>query len=292
VPPPLAGDVGFGLGAAAGYGSADFLAKGAADRIGFLASVFYLELFATPPLIAVALLLEPGARVPLEPLLLLLGLTLVNLVGTLFLYRAFEFGTLSIVSPLVSGYPALIVALSVLALHEPLTAADATGIALTLAGGILLARGEDPERSRAKAPRVGLVSAAIAFVAYGVFYFALVYVIGPIPPLTAAAISRGASAVPAAILLAARGGVRWPGRSAAARLGAVALLDGFAFVSYVLGLATVGSLAVLGTVSGLFAAVTVGWATAFLGDRLRFGQWVGVLAVFSGVVVLALLSGA
>lgn len=281
-------DIGFGLATALGYGTADFVAKRTADRVGFVETLWYLESLGTPILVALALLLERVATVPLDPLLLLLALTGVSVIASYFLYRAFEFGTLSVVSPLASGYPAMIVILAVVVLREQLTAADAGGIVLTLLGVILITRVTIGEVSRAKDHRVGILSAVVAFLGYGVFYFGLKFVVGPIPPVTSAAIVRVISLAPVALIAWRRGVLRLPRTGLVGAAAVIATLDSLALVAYNLGLASGRSLAVLGTVSGLFSAVTVAWAVVLLKERLSLVQWVGAAAIFAGIVTLAL----
>lgn len=281
-------DIGFGLATAFGYGTADFVAKRTADRVGFVETLWYLEALGTPLLVALALLLEPVTSLPLGPLLLLVGLSGISVVASFFLYRAFEFGTLSVVSPLASAYPALIVVLAVIVLHELLTLSDAIGIALTLTGVVLITRVTLGEVSRAKDHRVGIISAAVAFVGYGVFYFGLKVVVGPIPPIASAAIVRVVSLGPVALVAAMRGVLRLPRKGLTWAAITIAVLDSLALVAYNLGLATGHSLAVLGTVSGLFSAVTVAWAVLLHKERLSVPQWIGAAAIFAGIVTLAL----
>jgi len=281
-------DIGFGLATAFGYGTADFVAKRTADRVGFVETLWYLEALGAPILVVLALLLEHVTSLPLDPLLLLVGLTGFNVVASFFLYRAFEFGTLAVVSPIASAYPTLIVILAIVALHEQLTLADATGIALTLLGVVLITRVTVGEVSRAKDHRVGIISAVVAFVGYGVFYFGLKLVVGPIPPVTSAAIVRLVSLAPVALVAAQRGVLRLPRKGLATAAVTIATLDSLALVAYNLGLTTGHSLAVLGTVSGLFSAVTVAWAVVLLKERLSLVQWVGAGAIFAGIVTLAL----
>jgi drug/metabolite transporter (DMT)-like permease len=280
-------DIGFGLATAFGYGTADFVAKRTADRVGFVETLWYLEALGTPILVALALLLEHVSTLSIDPLLLLVGLTGFSVVASFFLYRAFEFGTLSVVSPIASAYPALIVILAVVVLHELLTAADALGIGFTLLGVVLITRVTVGEVSRAKDPRVGIISAAAAFIGYGVFYFGLKLVVGPIPPVTAAAIIRLVSLVPVGLVAAQRGALRFPRKGLRWAAITIASLDSLALVAYNLGLTTGHSLAVLGTVSGLFSAVTVAWAVVLLKERLSLVQWIGAAAIFAGIITLA-----
>jgi drug/metabolite transporter (DMT)-like permease len=281
-------DVGFGLATAFGYGTADFIAKRTTDKVGFVETLWYLEVLGTPILVLLALLLEHVTTLPLDPLLLLVGLTGFNVVASFFLYRAFEFGTLSVVSPIASAYPTLIVILAVVVLHEMLTAVDAAGIALTLLGVILISRVTVGEVSRAKDHRVGILSAIVAFFGYGVFYFGLKLVVGPIPPVTGAALVRLISLAPVALIAAQRGALRVPRKGLGMAALAIATLDSLALVAYNLGITNGHSLAVLGTVSGLFSAVTVAWAVVLLKERLSPVQWVGAAAIFAGIIALAL----
>jgi drug/metabolite transporter (DMT)-like permease len=281
-------DIGFGLATAFGYGTSDYVAKRTTDRVGFVETFWYLEMVGAPLLVVVALLLEHVASLPLDPLLLLVGLGGVNVAASFFLFRAFEFGTLSVVSPLASGYPALIVILAVVTLHEQLTISDVAGICFTLVGVILITRVTIGEVARAKDHRLGIISALVAFFGYGVFYFGLKLVVGPIPPITSAAIVRVISLAPVALIAAQRGALRLPRKGLAWAAVTIGTLDSAALVAYNLGLATGHSLAVLGTVSGLFSAVTVAWAVLLLKERLSWVQWIGAAAIFAGIVTLAL----
>ncbi|MCI4352844.1 MAG: DMT family transporter [Thermoplasmata archaeon] len=280
-------DVGFGLATAFGYGSSDYVAKRTTDRVGFVETLWYLELIGVPLLVVLALLLEGVASLPAEPLVLLAGLAGFNVVASFFLYRAFEFGTLAVVSPIASAYPTLIVVFAVAFLHERPTIEDAIGIALTLLGVVLITRVTKAEGSRAKNRRIGIVSAIIAFFGYGVFYFGLKLAVGPIPPLTSAAIVRVLGLLPVAVVAAYQGVLRLPRSGLASRALTIAILDSLALVAYNLGIVSGHSLAVLGTVSGLFSAVTVAWAVVLLKERLGMLQWVGAAAIFTGIVTLA-----
>ena len=281
-------DIGFGLATAFGYGTADYVAKRTADRVGFVETLWYLEMIGVPILVVLALLLEHVTALPLDPLLLLVALSAINVVASFFLYRAFEFGTLSVVSPIASAYPSLIVVLAVVVLHEPLSVFDVVGIGLTLAGVVLITQVTIGEASRAKDHRLGVLSAIVAFFGYGVFYFGLKLVVGPIPPITSSAIVRVVSLVPVALIAFSRGALRLPRKGFALAAITIATLDSLALVAYNLGLATGHSLAVLGTVSGLFSAVTVAWAVLLLKERLGWVQWLGAAAIFAGIVTLAI----
>lgn len=280
----------FGLATAGAYGTSDFLAKTATDRTGFVPTLFFLELFGTPFLIGLAWFFDAGRPIPLGgPLVLLVVLSVVAVVGAFGLYRSFEFGQLSIVSPLASGYPALIVVLSVVVLGERLTLATGLGVALTILGMLLIARSA-PSRDTVSPPknaRRGLLSALLAFFAFAAFYFGLKFVVGPIPPVSAAAIARGVGCVTVLGYVAVTRTFPVLREKVWGRWAGIAVLDSSANVFYNLGVAFSRSLAILATLSGLFSAVTVAMAMGFLGERLTRVQWAGVAAIFVGVALLS-----
>ena len=282
-------DLFFGLSTALGYGTSDFVARQATHRVGHLHVLFYMELVGLVILAPVALVFERGQWVWSDTWLLLFGLGVLNTFSTLFLYRSFEYGVLSVVSPIASSYPAATAALAILFLHESVAPPAAAGIVLVLAGILLLGRaGPHPANAPPRDARAGVVSALAAFGGYGVFYFALKYVVADVGPVTVTAVVRLVGVV-LLLLLGAVGLVRirglprflWP------HLGAIGVLDSLAFIAYNVGILG-GSVAIVGTLSGLFSAVTVGLAAAVLHERLTRLQLGGVLAIFLGVLLIAL----
>ncbi len=281
-------DLFFGLSTALGYGTSDFVARQAAHRVGHVHVLFYMELVGLIILAPVAFVFERGRWVGSDAWLLVLGLGVVNTFSTLFLYRSFEYGVLSVVSPIASSYPAVTAALAVLFLHESVAAPAALGIVLVLAGILLLSRAAPhPENAPPRDARAGLLSAFAAFAGYGVFYFAVKYVVADVGPVTVTAAVRLVGVV-LLLVLAAFGVVRVRGlpRALWPHLGAIGILDSLSFIAYNVGILG-GSVAIIGTLSGLFSAVTIGLATGVLHERLTRTQLVGVLSVFLGVVLIA-----
>ena len=148
----------------------------------------------------------------------------------------------------------------------------------------------------------GLVEALGALLLFGVGYWALRYVVGPLGGYTTAFIGKAADLVALAVfgltasLILAR---RAPGRAASFQIAARpaprfllwvvpnALLDTAANVAYNLGIA--GSLtSIVSVISSLFAAVTVLLAWIFLHERLTRWQWLGIAAIFAGVALVSM----
>ena len=281
-------DLLFGLTTAFGYGTSDFVARQAAHRIGHIRVLFYMELVGFAILAPIAFVLERGLWTWSDAWLLVLGLGVLNTFATLFLYRAFEYGVLSVVSPIASSYPAATAALAVLFLGDRPGVPAGLGIVFVLGGILLLSRAvPHPANTPPRDARAGLVSAFAAFAGYGVFYFALKYVVADVGPVTVATIVRLVGVV-LLLGLGAGGILRVSGLPRALRphLAAMGVLDSLAFIAYNLGILG-GSVAIVGTLSGLFSAVTVGLAAGILHERLSRAQLLGVVSIFAGVILIA-----
>jgi drug/metabolite transporter (DMT)-like permease len=283
-----ASDLFYGLTAAFGYGSGDFFARQAAHRIGHLQVLFYTYAISLAVLLPTALLLEGSRWQPGISWLGVVGLGVLNTFASLHLYRSFEYGVLSIVSPLISSYPAVTAGLAIVLLNEWPGFVAAAGIVLVLVGILSLSQSRPhPENPIPKDARKGLVSAFFAFAGYGVFYFAIKYVVTSVGPVSTAALVR---LVGVAVLFVAGavGAIRIgrPTRSVVPTLTVVGVLDVGGFIAYNIGIST-GSVAIVGTLSGLFSAVTVSLAAAFLHERLTKTQFRGIVAILLGVVLIA-----
>jgi len=247
-----------------------------------------MELTGMAILLPISIVAEAGRWTPTWMWAWLAALGVVNVVASLFLYKSFEFGVISVVSPLASSYPAVTAVLAIAFLGDRPGAPAALGILAILAGILLLSRSRaHPDNPRPRDARVGLVSAFVAFAGYGVFYFALAYPVATLGPLTSAAFAR----LVGVVALVGLGGIRSavlvrPPKDLWTLLLPIGVLDSIAFVAYNVGILG-GSVAVIGTLSGLFSAVTVGLAVAFLRERLTRVQWAGVGLILAGVALLS-----
>jgi drug/metabolite transporter (DMT)-like permease len=284
-----ASDLFFGLATAFGWGVGDFLARQASHRVGHRHVLTLMALLGSATLLPFAAWLEGPTWRPTVAWAILAGLAVVSLAASLFLYRSFEYGVLSVVSPLASSYPAVTAGLAILFLGERPGGPAVAGIALVLTGIALLSRGpSNPSGPPPKDARAGLASAVGAFLGFGVFYFGLAFVVDAVGPITSAALTRTIAAAILLLPVAAGHGPRLrPPRELWRFLVTMDVLYSGAFLAYNVGILT-GSVAIVSTLSGLFSAVTVGLATLVLRERLGPTQYAAIGAVFLGVVLMAL----
>jgi drug/metabolite transporter (DMT)-like permease len=299
-----------GLAGAVSWGAADFAARFASRRVGAYRTLFFMQFFG---FLALSVYLKStggfshGIAPGWQPWAMAVAAGLLNMLSSLALYHSFEHGTMSIVCPVSSSYPALTVALSLLS-GERIHAVRAAGLGVTLLGVILAATSfaqskstpaeNDPQYMTAasaaetNSPRAHLSTgvgwAICAALGFGVLFWFLGFHVVPAVGSAAsvwvmrltALISLALAAAPAGqTLRLPRGNVWW-------LLLAVGILDTAAFVANNAGLST-GQVSVVSVLASLYGAFTVLLAWIFLRERLERSQWLGIVLIFIGIVLVS-----
>src|SRR6184192_2235304 len=97
--------VAYGLIAALLWGTADFFARLASERVGSRRTIFYMQCIGSVFMGAVMLVPATQPSWPGTGLVLFaIGLGVMNVTGGSLLYRALEVGTVSLVSPVSSTF--------------------------------------------------------------------------------------------------------------------------------------------------------------------------------------------
>jgi len=295
-----------GLSAAVSWGFADFLARFAARRVGAYRTMFFMQLFGFAGLTVYlsvgrgTLQLAGLARLASGPVwMAAIAAALLNVVATLALYRAFQTGVLSVAAPVASSYPALTILLDSWS-GEKLTGMRWVGLVAALVGVILAAtprngnNGRDSTRVQAQQSAgsdwlaTGVGWAFVASVGFGFMFWLLGFrvtpVIGGVAPIwifrvVALLMLAGASAP-------ARQPLRLPDARTWWLLAGTGVLDTTAFVLTSVGMTT-EQVSVVTVLCSLFGAVTMGLAWIFLRERLYWSQWIGIVLIFMGIVLVS-----
>jgi drug/metabolite transporter (DMT)-like permease len=286
-----------GLATALCWGSADLMARFATRSIGTMRTTLYMQF--TGLLLMTAALPWLGGWGHLadgsgwRPWMWGILAGVFNVVGTLALYRSFEIGKMSVVAPISAAYPALTTVLSALS-GERLTWARLAGIALILAGVSIVARGETPadesdaaQENRNTTKQRGVGWALLSGAGFGVLF----WILGMrAVPLTGSApavwlIRLTSALLTAVFMLVTRHSFVARGKGSRWILG-VGLLDTTAFVLGNYGM-RLEQVSVVGVLTSLYGAVTVGLAGIFLGERIARMQWLGIATIFAGIVLIS-----
>ena len=293
-----------GLTGALCWGGADFAARFASRRVGAYRTLFFMQFFG---FIALSVYLKfrggffEGIAPGWHPWALAALAGVINMIASLSLYYSFQIGVMSIVAPVSSAYPALTVALAI-ASGERITTLRGLGLAVTLVGVILAATTFTPSASPVNANlenestakenahlSKGVGWALLAALGFGVlFWFLGFYVVPAVGPTISVWVIRLTSfSVLALAAIPTRQSLRLPSGSVWWLLAAVGFLDTAAFVANNAGLHT-GQVSVVSVLASLYGAVTVILAWIFLREKLERSQWLGIILIFAGIVLVSI----
>ncbi|HEY0703348.1 MAG TPA: DMT family transporter [Candidatus Acidoferrales bacterium] len=291
--------VALGLMGAFCWGSADFAARFSSRRIGAYRALFFMQFFGLVLLSAWLKFtggFSRGVAPGWQPWAMAAFAGLLNVAGSLALYHAFEVGTLSIVGPVSSCYPALTVVLSLLS-GEHIHQRRGVGLAVTLLGVLLASTsvsslqkngaGDGVELPAARWSK-GVGSAIGAALCFGIMFWFLGFLVLPAvgAPISVwvirltSIVSLGLVAAPAGQSLALPRGMVWWA------LFAAGILDTSAFLANNAGM-QLGPVSVVSVLASLYGAFTVLLAWIFLRERLEISQWFGIALIFAGIVLVS-----
>lgn len=294
--------IALGLLTAVFWGGSDFVARFAAHKIGALRTSLYMQLAGFVLLTIFSRWtggwghLFDGSGWHPWAWGMLAGV--LNCVATLSLYRSFEIGKMAVVAPLSASYPALTVALSVIN-GEHLTLFRFAGIVAVVIGAAVVAGGEKPPASSQEgkdaspnAPlthRSGIGWALCSAIGFGFLFWLLGVRIVPAVGYGATVwmIRLTSSILTAIVIFGLRQPIalRRPGPLPRWLVG-MGALDTAAFVMNNYGM-RIEQIAVVSVLASLYGAVTVGLAAIFLRERVSRWQWLGIVAIFSGIFFIS-----
>ena len=292
-----------GLGAALAWGTLDVFSALASRIVGSLRVTTGMQVVGATLIWILAL--STGVSMPSDPAVLIGG-SLVGLAGAgayLAYFTGLRIGPISVVSGMVAAYGGLTVVLSVLFRGESLTPLQALGATVATVGVILTGVAFDGGLRGMKFAGPGVVFAIVALVLFAAMTIGSDIVLERTGWVEVLLVSRSANAVisvlvlvvamtlfrgPAAPLLqgedADGGPIGWRVVAAVVLAG---VLDVVGLMSFAYGL-EVAETWLVGLASSFGPAVTIVVAVAFLGERLKPIQWVGLAGVLAGMIAIGL----
>jgi drug/metabolite transporter (DMT)-like permease len=280
---------GFALGAAAAlaWGFADVIVTVYARRIGYLRALVVIHGLSLVPLALLALVVEPPEPVTTGSLVSAAALGPVAVVAYMGFYKALELGPISIVSPIVSAFGAVVVLLALLVLGDSLTAVQAFGCGLVLSC-VVVASIETSGTDRAGA--TGIALSLVACLAFGLYLFLQGELADELGWLLPILVSRVVAVLMLGALLAAMPGDEPRdklGPAGVAGCAATGALEASAYLFFNRG-AEIGEIALTGAAVSAYPVIPILVGLFALHERVARHQLVGVAGVLAGMVVLAL----
>lgn len=283
----------FGLATAFAWGTSDFLARFATRRIGSLRALFYMQVWGLLLLTYFQIRLHTWGHLfdgsGWRPWGWGFLAGAFNSLAMLAFYRCLEIGKVSVVAPLSASYPALTLMLSVFT-GERLTAARLCGVACTIVGVLMVARGESAQGESpndGKLARRGIVWSLCASLAFGFLFWILgTHVVATTGySATVWVIRLTGSIVTLSVLRYKRLPVGQPVGAANIQTAFMGILDTGAFVLSNRGM-QMEQVSIITVLSSLYGAVTVLLAAILLRERVSTFQWCGIVAIFAGIVLI------
>lgn len=285
--------IGCGLGAALCFGSGDYLAQRLTHRHGAMSAMFAVQIASLLVLAIVGAAWHGAPTASLEIYRSVIVIGLINTLGMIGLYRAFERGKLSLVSPIAGSMGAFTVAFAWLA-GSPPPAVVIPGL-LAVVVGIVIASVVAEPSARDGTPKLhralGVGWALLSALGFGWVFSVLGQRSVELGPVWTIAILR-LVAIVLLLALAKPLAVRATalldreGESSRARTLAIACLDSAGMVLIAIGGsrdAQPGEAAVVAVLASSFPLITIALARVYLREALRWYQWIGVALVLLGV---------
>ena len=179
---------------------------------------------------------------------------------------------------------------------ERLTLMRLVGLLLAIAGVVLVARGVEAaeganpvdDQARPGKKRLGVGWALVSSLGFGVMFWLLgmrvVPLLGSAPSVwTIRLTSVVATAV---VMLVFRRSLAAPSHRNLPWIFGVGLLDTGAYLLNNSGMQHEQT-SVVSVLASLYGAVTVGLAAVFLRERVSWAQWLGIVAIFAGIVLIS-----
>jgi len=214
-------------------------------------------------------------------------------------FTGLQFGPISVVSGTVAAFGGLTVVLSVVFRGETLTALQAAGAIVSTVGVVLTGVAFDGGIKGTRFAGPGVVFALVALVLFALMAITSDIALETMSLLQLYAIARGVNTtlvIIVVLVLARRAstlgqppvdGPAWSRRRIVGALILVGTLDVIGLIAFATGLESAPTWMV-GLAASFGPAVTILVAVAFLGERLRAVQWVGLGGIVAGLVLIAI----
>jgi drug/metabolite transporter (DMT)-like permease len=290
-----------GLGAALAWGTLDIITALGSRVIGSVRVTAGMQFVSA--LLFVAILLATGTALPTDARDIFLA-ALLGLIGAgayLAYFTGLQAGPIAVVSGVVAAFGGLTVVLSVVFRGETLTGLQAVGATIATIGVILTGIAFEGGWRSTRFASPGVIFAVVALVLFALMTMVTDIALETMGWIQIYTVARGINAAVSVGVLAvlaitaSRLGRRPPDGpiwSQGRIVGAIvlaAVLDVVGLISFAIGLESAPTWMV-GLAASFGPAVTILVAVAFLGERLKPVQWLGLAGICAGMIAIGVPS--
>jgi drug/metabolite transporter (DMT)-like permease len=271
------------------WGTADIFAKKAIDKIGYKTSLLLNHAIALGPLIILAVLFFKPPPLSLELVLITFSAGILGIIAYIFLYRGFQKGNVSIVSPISASWSVITTILAVFLFQETLTSLQIIGIVAVFIGIFFASTNFAEFKKSIKEGRSsGISDGLISMFTWGITYTLLRPLAIAFGPIIALLFIR----IIAITLLfswtkSTKTKISRPIRLIFLFIMAAGLLDLLGFIAFNFSIST-AFLSIVGPVAATYPAVTIVLAYFFLKEKIVNNQKLGLIAILTGLALISL----
>ncbi len=279
-----------GLGGMFGWGTSDFFANSASEKVGHNKAFFWSQIAGLALIILLVIFTAPSFAI--TPLLL--GLTIfcgvAYALGYLLFYKGFEIGNVSVVSATINLQVLFIITISYFLRGQSLTVFQIPAIILLLLGVTLVSVNLNDLRKGTVSLLKGVKETLAAAVMFGVFYWPLnEFVVEKADWLAVGFITKLTAIVLVFLISAFRKDslvVKERNNKLYALIAAVGILEAIGVLSATYG-QSYGDGIIVAPISSALTVVTVALAMIFTKERISKIQGVGIALAVIGIVMTA-----
>ncbi|HEX9495317.1 MAG TPA: DMT family transporter [Candidatus Limnocylindria bacterium] len=280
----------YGVGAAIGWGLADYAGALSTRRLGVFWAMLGMQTTGTVLYAGALAALGRWPVLSTDQLPLALELAALGLAGLLLFYKALALGPVAIVSPIGAAYVVVTVILVVVFLGERLGTGQTIGITVSAIGILLTSTDGRSIAAALSRPKPGVWLALGAMIAFGGWAALMAYATRTHDGLAMILLQRIIS-VPLTLAFLAvlrRGPSGMLDLRTFGIVLATGIFDTLANVFYVTGVSA-GYASIVATGSGVYPIIPALLAFTVLGERLAPNQYVGIVVLLAGLVTLGTL---
>ncbi len=278
----------FGIITMLSWGISDFFAAKASRKAGVAKTAVWSQGISVSAFAAIFFFFFNFSGISGADIILIAICSILGAVGILSLYKGFEVGAVSIISPIAASSAVVTVLLSIIFLGEKINFLQGIGISSVIIGAILASfKIKDIAKLKLNKAAAGAEYGVIAMLSFGVSFALIDILIEHLGWFVPVFLIRLFGLI--MIVLFSRiskKGLSFP-KNAKSLIIIIAILETAAFLSIGAGISHEYT-SIVYSVASAFPAVTILLAAVFFKERMGLSNKIGVVSVLLGLALLAL----
>lgn len=278
----------FGIMTMLSWGISDFFAAKASRKAGVMKTAVWSQIISVSAFVAIFILFFDFPDISLRDILLVAICSMLGAIGIISLYKGFEIGNISIISPIAASSAVVTVLLSITFLGEKINFLQGIGISSVIIGAILASfKLKDIAKLKLNKVAAGVEYGIIAMLSFGVSFALIDILIEKFGWFLPVFLIKSFGLILIFLFsFMMRKELSFP-KNAKSFIIIIAILETIAFLSIGAGISYEYT-AIVYSVASAFPAVTIILARIFFKETIELSNKVGVISVLAGLALLAL----